>query len=118
MDLLKTRHREHRFLETCLATSQRFVIDNTNPTRAERERYIKLAKASCYKITGYYFQSLIEDCLRRNAERSNAERVPDVAILATAKKLELPSFDERFDQLFYVRLHQDKFLIEDWRNDI
>ena len=118
MDLLKTRHREQRLISTCLETNQRFVIDNTNPTRAVREGYIKLAKASGYQVIGYYLQSVIEDCLRRNALRPPSERVPDVAILATAKKLELPQYDEGFDQIFYVRLDEGKFLIEEWRSDV
>jgi hypothetical protein len=33
LDLLKTRYRETRILEACLETDQRFVIDNTNPTK-------------------------------------------------------------------------------------
>jgi hypothetical protein len=33
---LRTGHRERRFLETCLETGQRFVVDNTNATAAER----------------------------------------------------------------------------------
>jgi predicted kinase len=41
LDLLKTRHRETRILDVCLETDQRFVIDNTNPTRAERSRFIE-----------------------------------------------------------------------------
>lgn len=44
LDMLKTRHREKRFLETCIETGQRFVVDNTNPSRAEREVYIRAAK--------------------------------------------------------------------------
>jgi hypothetical protein len=36
LDLLRTRHREATFLRACLETRQRFVVDNTNPTRAER----------------------------------------------------------------------------------
>ena len=36
LDLLKTRHRERRLLQACVETGQRFVVDNTNPTRAER----------------------------------------------------------------------------------
>ncbi len=44
LDLLKTRHREGRFLDLCLETGQRFVIDNTNPTRGERSRYIVPAR--------------------------------------------------------------------------
>ena len=44
MDLMKTRHREGRFLELCLESGMRFVVDNTNTTREERSRYILPAK--------------------------------------------------------------------------
>ncbi|RCS54016.1 ATP-binding protein [Bremerella cremea] len=118
LDLLKTRHRENRLLETCLDTEQRFVIDNTNPTKAERSRFIeRLASVQVrYKLIGYYFESKVEDCLNRNAQRS--ERVPDVAILSAAKKLELPSMNEGFDELFYVRLTETGFVVEEWKNEI
>jgi predicted kinase len=33
LDLLRTRHREKVFLTACLESGQRFVVDNTNPTR-------------------------------------------------------------------------------------
>lgn len=118
LDLLKTRHRERRFLETCLATEQRFVIDNTNPTRAERAQYIAPAKAKRFEIVGYYFESKIEDCLKRNAGRPESERVPEVAIFAAAKRMELPSLDEGFDRLFYVRLEDGRCVIEEWRDEI
>ena len=118
LDLLKTRHRERTFLEACLGTEQRFVIDNTNPTREERLRYVEAAKAARYSVVGYYLQSKVEDCLRRNSGRTEAERVPDVAILSTAKKLELPTWDEGFDQLFYVRLENRRFVVEEWRDEV
>ena len=54
LDMLKTRHREKRLIETCLEISQRFVIDNTNPTVTDRERYIILLKNQGWKIIGYY----------------------------------------------------------------
>jgi predicted kinase len=44
LDLLKTRNRETKFLETCILTQQRFVVDNTNPTVEVRKRYIDLAQ--------------------------------------------------------------------------
>jgi predicted kinase len=44
LDMLKTRHRERRFLKTCIETRQPFVVDNTNPTRADRRVYIEAAK--------------------------------------------------------------------------
>lgn len=120
LDLLKTRHREARILDVCLETDQRVVNDNTNPTRAERSRFIEAVKAARaqYTISGYYFESKVEDCLRRNAQRPEGERVPDVAILSAAKKLELPSFDEGFDQLFYVRLTEGGFVVEEWSDEV
>lgn len=118
LDLLRTRHREQRMLDLCLETQQRFVIDNTNPTRAERQKYIEAAIAARYAVTGYYFQSQVDDCLKQNSQRTDSERVPDLAILATAKKLELPSLDEGFQSLFYVRQDAGRFIVEEWRNEV
>jgi predicted kinase len=118
LDLMKTRHREQRLLEACLATGQRFVIDNTNPAREDRLKFIEFAKKARYSVVGYYFQSKVEDCLRRNAERPEVERVPTVAIFAAAKKLELPSRNQGFDQVFYVRLEQRQFIVEEWKDEV
>lgn len=118
LDLLKTRNRERRFLETCLATEQRFVVDNMNPTRAVRAHYIAPATASPFDVVGYYFESKVEDCLKRNAGRPESERVPEVAIFAAAKRMELPSLEEGFDRLYYVRLEEGRFIIEEWRDEI
>lgn len=118
LDVLKTRHREQRFLNTCFETQQRFVIDNTNPSRAERSRYIAAARAAGYAIRGYYFQSRIEDCRRRNANRTGHECVPDVAIFSTAKVLEFPSREEGFDSVFYVRIVAGQFVVEEWRDEV
>jgi len=118
LDLLKTRHREQRLLDLCLATEQRFVIDNTNPTKQERVADIEAAKAKRFKITGYYFCSKVGECLRRNAARPDDQKVPGVAILSSAKKLELPTIEEGFDQLFYVRLTESGFSVEAWRDDV
>lgn len=120
LDLLKSRNREARILDVCLETDMRFVIDNTSPTRAERSRFIDAVKAARvrYTIIGYYFESKVEDCLGRSAQRSEGERVPDVAILSAAKKLELPTLEEGFDQLFYVRLAESGFVVEEWKDEV
>lgn len=120
LDLLKTRHREDRLLQMCLETEQRFVIDNTNPSKAERAKYIQAAQAARvrYKVTGYYFESKVEDCLRRNAQRQGVGRVPDVAILSAVSRLECPRMDEGFDRLQYVRLADNGFSVEDWNDEI
>ena len=118
LDLLKTRHREMRLLKTCLETDQRLVIDNTNTTKVERLRFIQTIRSTNanYQLTGYYFASRVEECLARNRQRK--EQVPDVAVLAAAKKLERPSFREGFDQLFYIRLMNSGFRVEDWNDEI
>ena len=112
LDLLRTRHRERRLLAVCLEAQQPFVIDNTNPTREDRAKYIDAAKVANYAVVGYYFRSKAEECLARNQQRR--ERVPDVAILSTAEKLERPTREEGFDALNYVRLTEAGFVVEEW----
>ncbi len=116
LDLLRTRNRERQFLATCLETRQPFVIDNTNPSRADRAKYIEAGKNAGYSIVGYYFRSNVKDCLERNEAR--AVRVPEVGILSTAAKLERPSIDEGFETLRYVRLTESGFVVEEWNNDV
>ena len=116
LDLLRTRNRERRLLTVCLETQQPFVIDNTNPTREERAKYIAVAESAKYSVVGFYFRSKAKECLARNQQRS--ERVPDVGILSSAKKLELPTREEGFDTLKYVRLTEAGFVVEEWNNEV
>lgn len=106
LDLLKTRHRQQRFIELCLQTQQRFVIDNTNPTMTERTNYIALAKAHKFAVSAYYFVPDVGRALVYNQQRPTQRCVPDVAIKGTKKSLQEPSFEEGFDQIFYV-YHND-----------
>ncbi len=80
LDMLKTRHRERLLLNACIEMKQPFVVDNTNPNTEDRQRYIKPAMAAGFRVIGYYFQSEIAECLRRNAQRPLAERVPDAGV--------------------------------------
>jgi predicted kinase len=120
LDLFRTRHREGRFLDIGLETRMPFVVDNTNPSRKERERYIRPARERGYRVVGYYFPARIADCQRRNLNRPAAEQVPLPGIMAAAARLERPARDEGFDELFCVRATEasgDKFLIEEWRDE-
>ncbi len=116
-DVLRTRARVASALVEALEARRNIVIDNTNVSRLERERFILPAREAGYRVAGYYFQSRIEDCLKRNAQRSGMARVPDVAIFARARDLELPSFDEGFDELFYVSISEAGFAVEKWSSD-
>lgn len=103
LDMLKTRHREQIFLQACLEAKQPFVVDNTNPTVEERSRYIVPAKEKGFRVVGYYFQVKLEDCKLRNRMREPKQIVPLVGLLATYKKLVLPSWQEGFDAIYIVK---------------
>ena len=119
MDLLKTRHRERRLLAVCVQTGLRFVADNTNPTRAERAVYLGPAKAAGFRAVGYYFQSRVEDCRRRNAGRPPDRQVPLKGLLGTAGRMERPTRAEGFDDLFHVRIDPaGGFVVEAWADDV
>lgn len=118
LDMLRTRNRERILFEACLAAGQSFVIDNTNPTKLDRERYLSAAKARGFRVIGYYFSSRINDSIRRNALRPEAERIPDVGIRGTHARLELPSIQEGFDGLLYVEAREGSFVILPWTNEI
>lgn len=119
LDVLKTCHRERTVLAECLTMKRPFVIDNTNPARAEREVYIKPAKQAGYRVVGIYFQSRVEDCHRRNSQRLRAEQIPFLGLLGTAKRLEIPRYEEGFDVLNYVRISDDgQFVVEEWIDEV
>ncbi|HEY2584545.1 MAG TPA: AAA family ATPase [Tepidisphaeraceae bacterium] len=115
LDMLKTRNRESILFEACLAAKQPTVIDNTNPTPADRARYILPAKAQRFRAVGYYFQSTVEECKRRNALRSEGRAIPLPGLLGTHTRLVPPRREEGFDELHVVRIAEDgQFLVEPW----
>lgn len=105
LDVQKTREREQAWLDELLRDGRSFVVDNTNPTPAERQRYIGRAKAASYRAIGFYFDCPIEDCLRRNNLRQKP--IPKVGIYATRKRMQPPTLDEGFDELYTVRVPRD-----------
>jgi predicted kinase len=115
LDLLRTRHRERLLLQACLEARQPFVIDNTNPTRRDRARYVEPARAAGFRVIGYYFDAPLEAALRRNAARAPSERVPIAGIRGTYKRFEAPTPAEGFDELFCVTIGESGgFLVREW----
>jgi len=111
LDMLKTRHREEILFRACIEMKQPFVVDNTNPLRADRARYIEWARGSRFRVVGYYFESSLDELLARNSARPGKQLVPEVAIRATLKRFEKPGLDEGFDALYRVRMQDDGSLI-------
>lgn len=114
LDMLKTRHREKCLFECCLDIQQPFVIDNTNLTQQDRQRYIPMIQNYGVLLRGYYFASQLHIALERNLKRG-LQAIPEKGILGAYKRLELPSYDEGFVELHYVQHNENEFEVKDWK---
>ena len=104
LDQLRTRNREKRLFELCLALKQPFVVDNTNTTAKERRCYLAPAVAAGFKVDSYCFTVGTKTALSWNRRRVGKAKVPDKAVLAMAGRLQQPARDEGFSELFFVDL--------------
>ena len=94
--------RQMKMIEEALAAGKSVVVDNTNPSPAVRAPLIALGKRHGARIVAYYFACSVRTTLMRNSQREGRERVPNVAIFATAKKLVPPSLEEGFDEVHVI----------------
>ncbi len=117
LDTLHTRNKEKLLLDQCIADGSSFVVDNTNPTVSDRERYVPLAKAAGCRIYGYLFRGNISECVKRNENRTGKARVSDRAITAISAKMELPSAAEGFDEIYFVNQTDGDFEILEYKPD-
>lgn len=105
-DLLRNNkhpaRRQQQLIEEALQSGHSVVIDNTNPSREDRAPLIALGHQYGAQVIGYYFKPQVKLSIERNKLRTGKERVPPVAIFATLKKLVAPTYEEGFDQLYYV----------------
>src|SRR3954467_988077 len=90
-----------------LRTGRSVVVDNTNPRPADRAPLLDLARGLGATTIGILVAAPVADCLRRNAAREGKARVPAVAIYVAAKKLEAPTREEGFDEVYEARLEED-----------
>ncbi len=95
--------RQQRLLDEALAAGRSVVVDNTNPTAAERARIIAAARARGARVVGYFLDVTTRAAIARNEGRSGREKVPKVAIFTVAKRFERPTLAEGFDQLFVAQ---------------
>jgi predicted kinase len=102
----RPQRRQEQLIAAALGEGRSVVVDNTNPAAAVRAPLIALAHANGAEVVGYFFRTEAVDALRRNRAREGRQRVPDVAIFATRKKLEPPTCEEGFDRLFEVTLDE------------
>lgn len=99
--------RQTEMLHLALAARHSVVIDNTNPSPAERTPLIEIARSYRASIACYYFATPVKQAIERNAQRSGKARVPAVAIYSTAARLVPPAYTEGFDRIYYVQIAEN-----------
>jgi predicted kinase len=96
--------RQTELIRQALATGVSVVIDNTNPSLADRAPLIAIAREYGARVLGYYFTATTREAVGRNRGREGKARVPDVAIFTTAKRMVRPTLEEGFDELYTVTI--------------
>jgi len=106
---------QRRLIMAALQAGRDVIVDNTNPTVEDRSAIIDIGRAHEARMVGYYFESVLADCAARNADRETSQVVPEVGLLATRSRLRVPTLDEGFDELWYVRIVDPAGLeVEPW----
>jgi predicted kinase len=99
--------RQAALISTALAEGVPVVVDNTNPSIADRAAIIALARNHRARIVGYHFTATTREAVGRNRRREGKQRVPDVAIFTKAKRMVMPTREEGFDELNAVSIRED-----------
>src|ERR1700681_4123264 len=108
LDMLRPRRQEELLVAACLQGAQWFVIDNTNTRPSDRARYVEPARAAGFRTVAYFFESSLREAMERNNLRAGKQKVPAPAVAAAFKKLVPPTADERFDEIYTVKLRADR----------
>jgi predicted kinase len=83
----------------------------------ERAKYIRLARAAGFSVTGYVFNSELEPALQRNQARKGKALIPEKGVRARYHQLEPPRLDEGFDALYTVSINPTGgFTVEEWHD--
>jgi predicted kinase len=110
MDLLRTRSREAAFLRVCFETRMPFVVDNTNPTVADRARYVEPARAAGFKLVGFFVEVDYTVATARNVARG--QRVPAAGLRDVARRFVRPTLEEGFEELWHATAGLDGWRVE------
>jgi hypothetical protein len=100
LDVLRTRSHEAVLLRECLEERRAFVVDNTNPTPADRRRYIEPAREAGFRVIGYLVEANAGDAFAR-------ADIPPARVAATARALQRPTLEEGFDELWHATAAPD-----------
>ena len=95
--------RQLELVTQALRERRSVAVDNTNPRAEDRAPLIALARAAGARAVAYVLDTTPKESAARNRARTGRERVPNVAVFVTAKRLQAPTAAEGFDAIYRVR---------------
>lgn len=98
------QRRQLRLIAEALAAGRDVAVDNTNPTPAEWQPLIEMARQADSRVVAYWFAPDLAASLRRNAARQGRSRVPEVGVRAAMARLRRPEVADGFDAVVAVRV--------------
>ena len=108
LDELNTRNKERIAIMEAIQSGVDIVIDNTNPTKADREKYVSIAKNHGYEVIGYFMQSRLQECIDRNEQREGRRFVPKGQIRRMFFCATKPKLEEGFSKLYIYNSETNK----------
>jgi predicted kinase len=100
------RHREarqRRVVAGLLAEGVSVVVDNTDPSPAERAPLLELAAVAGIPVRAVFLDTPLDTCRLRNDGRTGRARVPEAGLHSTAARLVPPTTAEGFTEVRVVR---------------
>lgn len=104
-DTLKTKLKCFKLCLESMKQNKNIVIDNTNPSKEIRQKYINMAKLNNYKCRCIYFNIDLLLAKHMNYYReikTGQERIPDIAYNVYKSKFEMPELNEGFDEIILI----------------
>ena len=98
-----TGRRQLELVAQALRERRSVAVDNTNPRAEDRVPLVALARAAGARVVAYVLDTTPKESAARNRTRTGRERVPNVAVFVTAKRLQPPTAAEGFDAVYRVR---------------
>lgn len=105
-DVLKSWEKCVYLLEQCLTTKKNAVIDNTNPDKGSRKKFIDLATKYKVQCRCFVMSTSFEHCRHNNKFRGftdkSHEGISDMILYSYRKKFEAPELSEGFAEIVNV----------------
>ena len=71
-----------------------------------------------FKIIGIYFETTLKIALERNELREGKAKIVKVGILSTYKKMELPMYEEGFDEIYTINTEEKNYQLKKLEDEI